>query len=36
MSEGATRLLFGQAGRVVLAVGLILCAATRILLRLFS
>jgi len=36
MTEGPARLLFGPTGRVVLALGLVLCAASRFLLRLFS
>jgi hypothetical protein len=36
MTEGSARLLVGPLGRVVLAVGLVLCAASRFLYRLFS
>jgi hypothetical protein len=36
MTEGPVRLLVGPMGRVVLVVGLVICAATRFLYRLFS
>jgi hypothetical protein len=36
MTERGVRLLVGPLGRVVLVLGLALCAASRFLLRLFS